>query len=105
MLRNVHHLRNLASISLVFNCASLISSQPFTFVSTGRLEIAGHDEDLRSYVNDRILQEKLIARHTAADPSLHKLIVERVVSNAESMYASNPPFPRSFAANLSYPGF
>ncbi len=47
----------------------------------------------------------MIALHTAADPALHNLIVERVVSQAEKMYASHPLFAKSFVANLSYPGF
>jgi hypothetical protein len=55
------------------------------FDGAERLDIRAHDNDVRRYVENRILCEDRLARHVKADPSLQDDIINKVVDSAKGM--------------------
>lgn len=55
------------------------------FDGAERLDIRAHDNDVRRYVENRILREDRLARHVKADPSLQDDITNKVVDSTKGM--------------------
>jgi hypothetical protein len=56
-----------------------------------RLDIRAHEDDIRSYVNSRIYDDKkfIFAEKIRHDPALAEQIVDKVVEKAQGMYGAN----------------
>ena len=53
-----------------------------------RLEIRATEEDVTTYLNDRIQERKRLKNHIKEDPSLHNTIVDTIMRNSRGIYIS-----------------
>ncbi|MCJ1385533.1 hypothetical protein MMC17_008656 [Xylographa soralifera] len=56
------------------------------FKFAARLEVRASDEDVRKYVEARMISERRMARHVRGDPTLSTKIVETLVESARGMF-------------------
>ena len=63
-----------------------LSSIEHDFQFSTRLELRASDEDVRKYVEARMISERRMARHVRGDPTLSTKIVETLVEGAKGMF-------------------
>ncbi|MCJ1295671.1 hypothetical protein MMC34_007235 [Xylographa carneopallida] len=56
------------------------------FKFSARLEVRASDEDIRRYVEARMISERRVVRHVRGDPTLSAHIVETLVESAKGMF-------------------
>lgn len=69
----------------------MVTSRPLPlikqiFQGAAHLEIRATDDDVRKYIEDRILRERRLALHVDKDQTLQECIVNKVIANVQGMY-------------------